>query len=124
MNKLQQYRLILALATAGAMIGAVLAAMAHNATAALVIVVVLGLCAAVLNARYKQETWETVSRISPGSFDRLLREEQSPVENAPPYPPEVEALLKSWRRFQKLATWAPMGNIVVYFIVELLLRQL
>ena len=31
MNKLQQYRLILALATAGAMIGAVLAAMGRSA---------------------------------------------------------------------------------------------
>lgn len=124
MNKLKQYRLLMAALTAAALIGTACIATRHNATIALVIVVVLGLGAAMLNARYKMATWEVIGQISPGSYDRLVREETAPVENAPPYPKDVEALLKSWRRFQKLATWMPMLDIVVYFIVELLLRQL
>lgn len=124
MNQCRQYRQMMAALTAAALMGTVYTATRHNATVALIIVVILGLGASVLNARYKIATWEEIRRISPGSYERLLREETAPMDNAPPYPPDVEALLKSWRRFQKLATWMPMLDIVVYFIGELLLRQL
>lgn len=123
MNKLKQYQVFIGVLTAAAMAVSAVAALRENAMIAMIAVLVLGLGAAVLNAKYKIEVYRIIGEEHPGSYERLVREGSEPAAGRPPYPPAVQKLLKGQRRFQLLATWLPILDIAFFCLVGILTRQ-
>ncbi len=123
MNKLKQYRIFIGVLTAAALAVSAMAALRENAMIAMIAVLVLGLGAAVLNAKYKIEVYRIIGEENPGSYERLIREGSEPAKGCPPYPPAVQKLLKGQHRFQLLATWLPILDIAFFCLVGIVTRQ-
>lgn len=81
----------------------IVAALKKSGIAAVLAFLVMGLLGAVLSAQYKIETYRVIGEQSPGAYERIVQEGEFPEAGRPPYPPEVQALLKKNRRFQHLA---------------------
>lgn len=124
MSKRKQYGGILAvLFVIAVAIGAV-GATRENGIIMVVSVAILGLGAAILNAKYRLDIYREIGEKSPGSYERILTEGEEPAEGRPPYPPEIRALLRKQRQFQLLSTWLPIGEIAIVCVFGILLRNL
>ena len=123
MNKLKQYKLILVIAV---LLGAVVTLAAARLEKQLLIllpVLVLGLLGSVLTGKYKEATYYIIRDLSPGSFERLLREGDPVDGSGIPYPKEVMDLLRGYERFRKAASWLPMAALIVGLVVEIITRN-
>lgn len=123
MNKLKQYQLTLGVAVALGAVVTVFAVTRKSSILMLLPFIVLGLLGSILSGQYKMETYRMIGEISPGSYDRLLRDGEVIKKDGIPYPQEVVALVKRYERFRKLATWLPMATLVVGLVAEAVLRN-
>lgn len=123
MNKLKQYQLTLAGAVVLAVVVTVFAVTRKSSILMLLPFIALGLLGSILTGQYKMETYRIIGEVSPGSYERLLREGEVIQKDGVPYPKEVEALVKGYERFRKLATWLPMETLVVGLIADMILRN-
>lgn len=123
MNKLMKYRLSLAAALLLGLAVIVLAGVKKNVLLAIIAFLVMGLWGAVLSARYKIEIYRIIGAESPGAYDRIIREGEFPDKSSPPLPEDVQMMLKRNRRFQRLAAWLPILEMILFFAVQVLLRE-
>lgn len=99
------------------------AAVKRSSVAAVLAFLVMGLLGAVLSAQYKMETYRVIGEQSPGAYDRILAEGEFPGAGRPPLPENVETLLKKNRRFQHLAAWLPILEMLLFFVLQIALRK-
>lgn len=123
MDKCKKCRLGLAGTLLLGLIIIVAAAVKKSGLVAVLAFLVMGLLGAVLAAQYKMETYRIIGEQSPGAYERILKEGEFPEAGKPPLPGDVQALLKRNRRFQHLAAWLPILEMVLFFIMQILMRK-
>lgn len=101
----------------------VVAGMKKSGLAAVIAFLVMGLLGAVLAAQYKIETYRIIGEKSPGAYERIVQEGELPEAGKPPLPADVRDLLKKNRRFQRRAAWLPILEMVVYFMIQVILKE-
>lgn len=101
----------------------VVAGMKKSGLAAVIAFLVMGLLGAVLAAQYKIETYRIIGEKSPGAYERIVREGELPEAGKPHLPADVRDLLKKNRRFQRRAAWLPILEMVVYFMIQVILKE-
>jgi len=91
--------------------------------AAVLAFLVMGLLGAVLAAQYKMEIYRVIGEQSPGAYERIVREGEFPEAGRPPLPPDVAELLRKNRRFQHRAAWLPILEMVLFFVMQVILKE-
>lgn len=99
------------------------AGMKKSGLAAVLAFLVMGLLGSVLAAQYKMETYRVIGEKSPGAYERILKEGEFQVAGRPPLPGDVEELLRKNRRFQHRAAWLPILEMVLFFVMQMILKE-
>ena len=110
------------------MVGLVLtvfAALHQNTILAIIVFVAQGTLGSTLNAKYRNGVMEEISETHPGVYNDLRSvadiSPKAAEKRGQPYPDEVAALLKECLLVQKLNTWMPILEVLVFFVLQVVL---
>lgn len=125
MNERNQMKLQL---TAMIVVGVVLtvyAALHQNTILAIIIFVAQGTLGSVLNAKYRNEVFREISEMDEGVYNDLRSvadiSPKTAEKEGRPYPADIAAMINECLRVQKLNTWMPIIEVLLFFVLQVVL---
>ena len=120
MDELKQMKTQLWLMVAVGLGVTVMAALRQNTILAVLVFVAQGTVGSMLNAKYRNEVMRILEQDHPSVYNDLrMSADLSP--NAAAYPAEVAAMLKDCLLVQRVNKWMPIGAVLVFFVIQLVL---
>lgn len=103
----------------------VYAALHQNTILAIIIFVAQGTLGSTLNAKYRNEVFREVSELDEGIYNDLRSvadiSPKAAEKEGRPYPADIAAMLNDCLRVQKLNTWMPIIEVLLFFVLQVAL---
>lgn len=103
----------------------VYAALHQNTILAIIIFVAQGTLGSTLNAKYRNEVFREISELNPGVYNDLRSvadiSPKAAEKEGRPYPADIAAMLNDCLRVQKLNTWMPIIEVLLFFVLQVAL---
>lgn len=103
----------------------VYAALHQNTILAIIIFVAQGTLGSTLNAKYRNEVFHEVSELDEGIYNDLRSvadiSPKAAEKEGRPYPADIAAMLNDCLRVQKLNTWMPIIEVLLFFVLQVAL---
>ena len=101
------------------------AALHQNTILAIIVFVAQGTVGSTLNAKFRNEVFRQVSELDEGIYNDLrMMGDISPKtaeKQGRPYPADIAAMLNDCLLVQKLNTWMPILEVLVFFVLQVVL---
>ena len=103
----------------------VFAAFTKNTIIAIIVFVAQGTLGSVLNAKYRNEVFREISELDQGIYNDLCSvadiSPKTAKKEGRDYGETVDSMLIDYMRVQKLNTWMPIVEVLVFFILQIVL---
>lgn len=103
----------------------VYAALHQNTILAIIIFVAQGTLGSTLNAKYRNQVFSEISELNPGVYNDLRSvadiSPKAAEKEGRPYPADIAAMLNDCLRVQKLNTWMPIIEVLLFFVLQVAL---
>lgn len=125
MNERNQMKVQLTAMVVVGLVLTVYAALHQNTILAIIIFVAQGTLGSTLNAKYRNQVFSEISELDEGVYNDLrLVADISPKtaeKEGRPYPAEIAAMLNECLLVQKLNTWMPILEVLLFFVLQVVL---
>lgn len=125
MNERNQMKLQLTAMIVAGLVLTVYAALHQNTILAIIIFVAQGTLGSTINAKYRNEVFREISEMNPAVYNDLCSvadiSPKTAEKEGRPYPAEIAAMLKECLLVQKLNTWMPIVEVLVFFVLQVVL---
>lgn len=125
MNERKQMKLQLTAMCVVGLVLTVFAALHQNTVLAIIIFVAQGTLGSTLNAKYRNQVFGEISEINPGVYNDLRSvadiSPKAAEKEGRPYPADIAAMIKECLLVQKLNTWMPILEVLVFFVLQVVL---